>query len=415
MKTRNLVLAAIGMTVAGATTAQAIDFVEIGRLNVAALQDVTGRPIAQPSSVGYSGGILYIGEFGAGGQVVRIDNPLGAAAVTNIFGTPAVHAGGYDSIDANFDYVAAVSGTDDNLGTDDLLEVHTIGGVPTLQLNSDAGLAVPSNYGGAGRGFTGVALDPGFNGQGPAAVSTVVFAQRQRIANDVNGGALLSGDPGTAEYRNEAATTGGRDVAYNDQTGDHYLLTIEGIAKMTRDGAQSFVQYPNPPFNTQGWYTQATLPVTFFGSADFFGPQNIEFVNGAGSEGVPLDLLLVNNPRIAATAGVALVDIVQAYLADTQLDPGTNKTTGANGANLTSVNWLAPDGTSPFAQAAQTFVDFGVNPFDAIVYDFAYDIETDILAVSDLGSGYVYFFAVPEPASAALLGLGGLAALRRRA
>ena len=74
---------------------------------------------------------------------------------------------------------------------------------------------------------------------------------------------------------------------------------------------------------------------------------------------------------------------------------------------------MAPDG-SPFVQAAQTFVDFGVNPFDVIVYDFAYDIETRVLAVSDLGSGHVYFFAVPEPASAALLGLGGLAALRRR-
>ncbi|WP_428386462.1 PEP-CTERM sorting domain-containing protein [Mucisphaera sp.] len=411
MNTRTL-LTAVTLVAAGTTVASAVNFKEIGRLDVTALQDASGRPIAQPLSVGFSGGILYVGEFGAGGQVVRIDDPLGSATVANVFGTPAIHARGVDSLDANFEYVASVSGFDINAATDDLLEVHTIGGVQTLSVITDAPLATPANYGADGRGFSGVALDPGFNGQGPAAVSSVVFAQRQRIANDVNGGALLSGDPGTAEYRNEVATTGGVDVAYNDQTGDHYLLTIEGISKMTRDGAQSFVQYPNPPFPTQGWYTQASLGLTYFGNADFNQDQNLEFVNAAKSGGgLPTDLLLVNNPRNAATASPALVDIVEAFDANAPLGSGDNP--ASDSANDVAINWMAPDG-SPFVQAAQTFVDFGVNPFDAIVYDFAYDIETRVLAVSDLGSGHVYFFAVPEPASAALLGLGGLAALRRR-
>ena len=84
---------------------------------------------------------------------------------------------------------------------------------------------------------------------------------------------------------------------------------------------------------------------------------------------------------------------------------GVNTVINTNGA-LQNVQFLGTDGVSPFVAAGTTF--------GAANYDFSWDAASQTLAVSDATQNTVYIFAVPSPAGAALLGLGGLMVARRR-
>lgn len=214
------------------------------------------------------------------------------------------------------------------------------------------------------RAMGGVAFDPGAIGGGTSAGSVSYLAPgsgRRHSLNDASGNYNYGQNAG-AIINFAAASTTWRGHAFDPATGDLYTRESNRVGKAVRTGDNSFA-------------TQTVLVALTTQSA--VDNQNIAFVNSSA-----YGSFLIFNDRSIASAGQSASTVIKAS------DLSGNLHTLDFGA----FSFLSGNGA----------------------YSFSFDAASQTLAISDFANRNVYIFAVPTPGTAALLGLGGLVAARRR-
>jgi len=185
------------------------------------------------------------------------------------------------------------------------------------------------------------------------------------------------------------------------------ILAVAGVAAAAT--AQSIsIDVANPTLNP-GESTSVTLSAGYGGSDYAVAGIGTDFISSVGSEGWS-DLALVapmNGPGTSAGAGsTSGVDgIIAGQL---NFPPAGIYADPTNPIAFWSATYTAP------ADVAEAFtVDLSTNTSRFDVY-VAMDRATSESRMADLREGAGAINVVPAPASLALLGLGGLAAARRR-
>ena len=215
------------------------------------------------------------------------------------------------------------------------------------------------------RGMGGVAFDPGFNGAGTnIGVSYLAPGSGRRHLMDANTGNYINGQNAGAIINFAPAGTTWRGHAFDPATGDLYTRESNRVGKAVRNGDNSFV----------GAASTVIVANTTQSAVD---NQNIAFVN-SGAYGS----FLIFNDRSSAATGQAASGVIKA-------------------SDLSGVLHTLNFGAFSFLNGNGA-------------YSFAFDAGSQTLAISDFANRSVYIFAVPTPGTAALLGLGGLVAARRR-
>lgn len=380
IKPRALVFALVGgILFAWATVAQAIEFNEVARFNVSFAfnsdldpddSSVDDNPKfigTNPLGVAWNGSKLYLAGFDNFGSsllpvgLIEVLNATrtGEVALTDAdfsdaFGQKFQPSGrGYTGIELSGDSLAAAYGA--GSATPDGIQVFN---TSDNSLRWDIGGANPGT---TARGGSGVAFDPGFNGD-PAlggGVAWTTFGSGRR--------ALQDPETGVTEYD---LTTGfqwiadetppdnfARDMAFDPETGDVYVRRSNDIDVAIRTGENA-----------------TTGRVTLIDGADgpFVLGHKIEFLNNT-SDG---DLLIYND-RPASGSPPAFVDAVKVI--DTAGNP-----------QAATYNLLG----------GLTGADIGDS---AAIYDFDYDEASNTLAILDFQNRNVFIFEV----GAATAGLTG--------
>jgi hypothetical protein len=205
----------------------------------------------------------------------------------------------------------------------------------------------------------GVDFDPINN----IAAGVALGSGRLRGFND-DGSTFSNWDGATGPVIFNGSSTN-RDSEF-DSDGNLYFRSPNQINFVPRTGATTFGSVVE---------LRANDP-----AANFVNGQNLEVIEGFGDD------VIIFNDRLSTSNGQSFTDLIQAI---------------DSSGNAVSISF--------------DFIDaFGDAPTGNGYYDFSYDAASQTLAVSDFANNQVYIFAVPAPASAALLGLGGLAATRRR-
>ncbi|MEO1534456.1 MAG: hypothetical protein AAFS11_02715 [Planctomycetota bacterium] len=352
MKT-SIAVAILAGTAASATGQ--LQMVEIMRTSISAATGegnnwFIGRNV---SSVAWDGSSLYVGgqSFNSAGSAI--------SKVTPQMGTTS----GLFELAGNFGFEAT----------------NATRGVQDLAISDDGRLAVATdNGGGAAFGYrlfdangnpissfansvrgNGIDFDP-ING---VAAGVVLGSGRVNGFND--DGSVFSGwDAATGPVIFNGSSTN-RDSEF-DSDGNLYFRSPNQINVVPRTGATTFGSVVE---------LRANDP-----AANFVNGQNLEVIEGFGD-----DIILFND-RLSTSNGQSFTDVIQAI--------------DENG-NAVSISF--------------DFLDaFGDAPTGNGYYDFSYHAASQTLAISDFAANQVYIFAVPAPGAAALLGLGGLAAARRR-
>ncbi|MEM1444784.1 MAG: PEP-CTERM sorting domain-containing protein [Planctomycetota bacterium] len=346
-------LTAVSTVALLAASAHAAQFQLVTEIDAAALQ------IGQPGSVAAYGDTLYVADIFAG-DIARISDPLGTPAVANTFG-PDLPGNGRVSLNTDGTTLVAAS---NNAAAADTVESYVFG-TDVLNFSQTAADLGRSRIDGA-------AVDPN---SGNIFVTGFGF------------GFPLVLDPATAADNSDGPTnlfvgetgTGFRDVDFDNATGDIYLRAVNGVAAGTRIGADDFAKLDG---------TTAGVEAIAFGPtvADGFNSAiNVEYIPASAFNS---ELVIYNRRNSADTFN----DQVLLNAAD-----------AVNSVEVAT--FVEADGVTAFTTADAT----------SGIYDFSFDPVNDLLYVSDFSSSAIYVFqAVPEPATAALLGLGGLAMLRRR-
>jgi hypothetical protein len=359
-----------------ASMAQAqINFVEIGRVDLRARFDST-NPLGLGTNingVAWNGTDLYAAGFkngsaGTNTGITRVSNALTSPTFSN-FGSIATPASrGYSGLDIN--RTTLISSWDSNVNNNDSFRAFNLDATNTQRWNNGTALGISF------QGKAGPAFNPGIGGAGGlgSGPSWVIQGSGfERVLNETTGGAnaFPSGFNNANINIVGGATTAFRDMDYDPATGDIYMRVFNDVSKGVRTLANQ--------------YNGGTgLTIIANNTDNNQTGTNIQFLNTPDYGN-----LLLWNDRGSTANG-------QSFFA-------VNKVTNTSGG-VQSVNWLAPNGSSPF-------VPFGTGN---AAYDYSYDRATNTLAVSDFSANFVYIFAVPTPGAAATVGLAGLLAARRR-
>lgn len=304
------------------------------------------------AAVAWDGSSLYVGgkSFNTAGSAI--------AKVTPQVGTTSAlfELGG----SFGFQATAGTRGIQDlAISADGRLAVATDNGAGAAfgyrLFDANGGFLVNSNFNVRGNG---VDFDP-ING---VAAGVVLGSGRMHGFN--NDGTTFGGwDAATGPVVFAIGSSTNRDSEF-DSDGNMYYRVQNSIQRVDRTGGLTF-----------GAPTQLKAS----NSTNIDG-QNIDIIEGFGSD------IVLYNERIVTAAGQSFSSVIQAI---------------DSSGNAVSLSF--------------DFIDsFG----DALAgngyYDFSYDAASQTLAVADFQNNHVYIFAVPAPGTAALLGVAGLMASRRR-
>lgn len=377
------VLAVAGL--AAAANAQ----ITLERLATISLLDVTANPnspkfIGQAgASVAWDGANLWVGGYNNSGAVGRtaitkISNVYGVPSFGDAFGVQTHGTGrGYRSMAVRNGVL--LSGFEGGANFDNALAAwdgsQTTPAAPNWGINGRVG---SSDF------------DPGFNASGSPLGSGFgwnTFNQQPtptRALRDITTGAEIyspatGGSLGTQPFAGTGTTVQAaipRGLDFDPITGDAWGRVNNTVARAIRTGENTFSPFAavhNP-----------NLPNQFPNQEG----QNLEVVRGS-----PLGDLVFFNFRASGAGGQTWTNAFRAI-------------------NLAGVN--QPISYINFNPADTTNNNIGF-------FDFSYDARTNTLAVlsfgdagGQLGLKQVHIFSIPTPGAAALLGLGGLAAARRR-
>lgn len=346
-----LALAGVAATAAAGTT---VNLTEIARVELTGAMfgaDSLNGQIGQ--TVAWNGSSLFVGGGFNGGT----NDPNSTAAIIRID-----DVFGAQTVGASF---AQQTGTPNGRGWRNL--DWKDGKLAASYEGSAApnGLAVYDASGNllAGRAYnggTGVAWDPGFGGAGGGVAAGNGFFTSFFQTYDANTATLDSA------YGFQLTPDGGplfRDIGFQ-ANGDAWAREGNALIQHTRTGLNTF-----------------TGTIVKNGTADFVNGQNLAVVEGS-AEG---DFVIYNDRPSTSTG--------QSFL-------GALKAVDLGGTDvMLDFSFLSALGTP----------DDGSG-----YYDFSYDAATQTLAVLNFVNREVHIFKVPAPGAAALLGLGGLVAARRR-
>jgi MYXO-CTERM domain-containing protein len=367
------------LAVAGATGA-ALGQV---KLQLLANIDVSGAvAVGSPDRIGtnvaavaWNGARLFIAGLNGSGAVLdtgimEVQNPLSSPALGTRFATRSTNSSrGHTSLSIRGDelYAAWDNGA------------AALGGMARWDTNNTAAAVWQANIRGGGTDF-----DPGFAGSSPSAGNigmALLGSGRRQLLDAGTGAAIYTGGGATAGFIFNNSPIGAsvspgsnhRDIAFNPANGDTFVRVANSIVRQTRTGDNSAINNTGQViFENYGSGGQPT--------AANVNMQNIAFgyVNTDA-----LGAMLFFNDRPATNTSGSITSTVKAV----QLD-GTPVSLDFGSFNITSTTGA---------------------------FDFSWDQATNTLAISDFSNSRVYIFSVvPTPGAAALLGLGGLAALRRR-
>jgi hypothetical protein len=329
-----------------------------------------------PSAVAWDGSSAWIGGFGANTALIKVSSVLTTPTFGTPFGSVATTTNGFTGLDIKGGRLAAA--WDLGANSADSIRLYDVSATnPSLLWR--IGDATAANDSGR-RGSSGVAFDPGFNGDsGGQGVAFLGFGSgRRALLNEANGTYAFNFSTGMIININPTNTFW-RDIDFDPDTGDVYMRVSNTVAKATRTGNNPSTALTTAilsNFTTQG--TAATNTIN---------NQNLAFVNAAGQK------FIIANDRSATGAGQSLLSVVRAF--------------GLDGTPL-ALNF------GSFAPATGNGA-----------YDFSYDIETQTLAMTDFANRRLYVFGfnqpvanvAPEPGTLSLLFVGGvgfIAARRRR-
>jgi hypothetical protein len=347
---------AIALIAGSAATASGqVSFIQVNQIDAGALG------LSNLGSVTAHGDKLYAGTLFGAGQVWEITDQFGTPGAVAV-GPGNTTGGGNGFVSLDTDGTTLVAATNNGGGADivQVFDAATNG----LNWSSDA-----TTLPGLTR-IDGAAVDPisgnvlltGFgNGNqnlfdpaSPTPVGTMPTI-------------IFDGGAGNV-------STGFRDVSYDDATGDLYLRAVNGVGRGIRVGDDDY----------QDLSGTAGIDTIRQDADGFNSAINVEFVPVPGGD----NIAIYNLRNGANTFGDQV------------------RVTGVDGLNIDiAASFFAADGVTPFA----------VGDASSGIYDFSYNPVNGLLYVSDFSDGTITAFQViPAPASAALLGLGGLAAARRR-
>jgi hypothetical protein len=349
-------VAALSLTLAwGAAGADAANFYEVARIDLASTANSNNAQYIGTfgSAVAWDSGRLYVSGFNASG----VDNNVGIVEVTDPLGSPGFGTGfGYISTPNGTSYTGVafdggtVAASYDN-GAANAFGVQTFEPDGTLRWKV-------GDTSGNFRGMSGVAIDPGFAGNDSGVASQTFGSGRRWLWNQTTGANIYNGTSGMVTFV-DTSSWRALDFASN---GDMYYRGQNDVFKLTRTGGNS----------------GAAGKIADLTNAPFVVGQNIGVVEFGG------DTFAIYNNR-ADTLGGPFAGLVNLVKSD-----GTPE--------ALNVSWLG-----------------GAAPLDGNgYYDFDWDAQTQTLAVLDFANNTVHILAVPEPASAALLGLLGVVGIMRR-
>ncbi|MEL7474201.1 MAG: PEP-CTERM sorting domain-containing protein [Planctomycetota bacterium] len=339
---------------AGLATAAAAQSITLERI---ATVDASGALAAstQAASVAWNGTDLYIGEYANAAGLVgvtRIGDALGAQNVSR-FGDMATQAfRGAFQLDIDGDSVAVLHQTTGGAATSNM---RTYDG-PTGAVTSE-----PTTTDVGATGIGGMAFDPINGGLAQAQFGSGRFRQYDTSTNAT----IWDGASGPVNF-NGAWGTAYRGIDADDD-GNFYAREGDQLVKFTRTGPDSF----------------SSDAVTSILNGQF-GDGVGDNTNGQGVEVADEWGAVFYNDRTNTGGGQLVGDVLKV---------------------------VGTDGSAIALNFANSPADFLTNAW----LDFSYDPATNTLAVSNFSSNRVNIYRVtPTPSALAVLGLGGLAAARRR-
>lgn len=327
------------------------------------------------SAVAWNGSRLFIAGLNGSGAtldtgIMEVLNPLSSPALGSRFATRSTASSrGHTSM--------TLSGTSLFAGWDN--GVAVAGGYAAWDINNTASPLWQATYRGGGTD-----IDPGFAGSSPSAGNlgvAVLGSGRRQLLNAATGAVIYSGSGSNAGFifnnnpigASVAPGSNHRDIAFNPVNGDTFVRVANSIVRQTRTG-------DNTAINTTG---QVIFENYGSGGQSVAANVNMQNIAFAYVNTDALGAMLFFNDRPATNTSGSITSIVRAV----QLN-GTPLTLDFGSFNITSTTGA---------------------------FDFSWDQATNTLAISDFSNSRVYIFSViPTPGAMALLGLGGVAALRRR-
>lgn len=344
------------------------------RIDLSSTAGTTGIG-SNPSAVVWNGTDAFVAGYNSSGatasvRIVRVSNALTAPTIGTPFGaTSSPNSRGFSSLALSGNSV--IASLDSGAGNANSLQSFDIAtGNRNWGIGDPSPAAADSNR----RGY-GATIDPGWGGSANrAAGAGIAFMNlgsgRRGLVNASNGSYVTGQTFAAGPIINFATTsTTWRDAAFNPATGDLYTRESNRIGFIARTGDAAFAG------------PMTVISPAAFLSASAVDNQNLAFVNSA----LAGNFLIANN-RNDAGPGQSFNTVVRGL---------------TTGGAFTTLNFLENGAPAVFASGNGA-------------YDFSYDAATETLAVTDFSNRQLYIFQIPTPGAAALLGLGGLVAMRRR-
>ncbi len=353
-----------------ASTAQATDFYLHNTLDLSnsnyfptPLFDNNSPYGTNPSAVTTDGSSLWIAGFNGGTSVgvvsgiVRIDAPWTTPAATSITSIATPGSRGFSGVDYDPVNGLVLAAFDDGAADPNGL---------TAWDATTNGLAWAKSI----RGGSGTAYDYGFGGVDNGAAWTTFGSGRRALQDSATGADIYTTANGLIINAGSGTFWRSMDIAPD---GDIWARRSNGVIFTDRTGGNSGAS--------------PVAHVAPVGSADFVNGHNIAYLDGlAGGD------LVIYNDRPSAALGQVWATATKVLNAD-----GTVATT-------------------QFYDAFGAALDPGFG-LGSGYFDYAWDATGESLIALDFNNRLVYqfkTFAIPEPTTLALLGLGAAVMIRRR-
>lgn len=378
---------ATACAVPGAESMAAIEFRSVNTISLTATglnlvdasPDDPGQLGGNPSAIAWDGTNLYVAGATGNGRIARITGALTTPVVASVFGEgTGGTSSGYTGLGLSPDGSILV-GELSNGGTPNL-RTFNVAGTPT-----DLQTINPSAFGLLTR-LDASAYDPGFGGLGAGVAAGSRGSGRRLLADPVTGAVVYGSSDGF--IYNDSVDSTVRDLDFNAATGDVYVRTENRIFAGKRTGANAVVK----PSNNATPGTDQIASVVNTGANLY-----LAFMGGVAGQ----DLVIYNDLSENAGTTNQLINVIDIVTASgTVLSVGTDPATS-------DVVFRNAAGTAPFNPITGTSIQSGI-------FDFAWDADSGTLAIADFSNNQVYIFAIPEPATAGLLAVAGLAVTLRR-
>lgn len=292
---------------------------------------------------------------------------------------------------AGFQNGASSTGTTGIIRIDDVFGANSIGA--QFGIN-----AAPGSRGFSGLDISGNLLVAAFDdgAADPQGITAWDLAGAQQWAKNARGGSGVGIDPGFAGVDAGVAWTtfgSGRRALQNSATGADIYTTANGMII-------------TPDFQGSFW-----RDMDFASDGDMVARRSNDVVlfNRTGGNSGSASLLVENNENGPFTNGQNVAYVESAEFGDFVIyNDRVNGNLGQDAANV--IKAVGLDGTDLSLNI------FGTAGFELGngYYDFSWDAASQTLAILDFQNREVIIFEVPAPGAAAVLGLGGLVATRRR-